>query len=114
MSDYLYCTSCDNEPGLIRIRTSRDDPRQDTLEAKLRRREMGQFTLEWTLPVVDQKLSEAALLKTLRKHRDRKASDRFTCDPMHARGEAIKLTTLRPDPRKTRKLSLIRRMIRAA
>lgn len=114
MSDYLYCISRPRHPGLIEIHTSLDDPRQDSAEALQRRRALGAHTLEWTLPVIDRGLTEAALLKVLKKQRDRREKAMYACDPMAARGEAIKLTTLRPDPRKRPKASLLRRIIRAA
>ena len=107
MSDYLYCISRPEWPGLVEIHTSRDDPRRQSSEAVQRRRGLGEHYVEWTLPVVDRALTEAALLKVLRKHRDRKAKTMFACDPMEARGEAIKLTTLRPDMNKRRKGQLI-------
>lgn len=113
MSDYLFCTSNPDQPGRIQIRTALDDPRLDTLDAKLRRREMGVHTLEWTLPVVDRALSEAALMKAMRPYRDRSDKTSFACNPMTARAEAIRLTTLRPDPRKRPKPGLLRRLARA-
>ena len=114
MSEYLFCITRPENPDRIEICASRDDPREDSFAAKLRRREMGQFTLQWTLPVVDRTLSEAALRKALRSHRDRSDKQAFTCTPMEARGEAVRLTTLRADPRKRRKPSLLRRLLRAA
>lgn len=114
MSEYLFCTSNPRVPGVVNIRTSKYDPREETLEAKLRRRELGSYTLEWTLPVVNRDLSEAALRKALRAHRDRSDKTGFACDPMVARGEAVKLTTLRPDTAKRKKPGLLRRLIRAA
>ena len=56
----------------------------------------------------------AALKKSLRGHRLRGKSLGFRCDPMTARGEAIKLTTLRPGKAKDQKRSLFKRLIRAA
>ncbi len=113
MSEYLYCITRSENPDCIEICASRDDPREDTFAAKMRRREMGQFLLHWTLPVVDMALSEAALRKALLPHRHRKVKHTYSCDPMEARGEAVRLTTLRA--RKTRKKpSLLRRLIRAA
>jgi len=113
MSEYLFCITRPENPDCIEICTSKDDPREDTFAAKLRRREMGQFKLEWTLPVVNKALSEAALRKTLNGHRHRKLRDGFSCTPMEARGQAVRLTTLRPG-RVRKKPSLLRRLIRAA
>jgi hypothetical protein len=113
MSDYLFCTSNPDQPGCIQIRTSLDDPRLDTLDAKLRRREMGIHTLEWTLPVVDRGLSEAALIKVMRPYRSKSDKASFACNPMTARAEAVRLTTLRPDPRNRKKPGLLRRLARA-
>jgi len=113
MSEYLFCITRPNNPECIEICTSIDDPREDSFAAKLRRREMGQFNLEWTLPVVNRSLSEEALRKALKRHRHRKVADAFSCDPMEARGEAVRLTTLRP-AKVRKKPSLLRRLIRAA
>ena len=116
MSEYLFCITRPENRDLIEICSSKDDPRQETLEAKLRRRAMGRFKLEWTLLVVDRELSEAALLKAIRPHRAGKSDDGnqlFSCDPMTARGEAIRLTTLRSNAVR-KKPSLLRRLIRAA
>jgi len=59
MSDYLFCTSNPKTPGVIHIRATKYDPRHETLEVKMRRRELGPHVLEWTLPVVNRDLSEA-------------------------------------------------------
>ncbi len=113
MSEYLFCITRRENSDCIEICASRDDPREDTFAAKLRRREMGQFTLQWTLPVVDRELSEAALRKALRSHRHRKVKGAFSCSPMEARGEAICLTTLR-DRTDKKKAGFLRRLLRAA
>ena len=113
MSEYVFCTSFPHAPGVIHIRTSRYDPREDTLEAKMRRREIGKYTLEWTLPVVNAALSEAALRKALRAHRARADKTGYDCGAMAARGEAVKLTTLRPEKIR-KKAGLLRRLMRAA
>lgn len=114
MSDYLFCVSQARRPGVIRIMSARENPRLETAESRSLRRELGDVVIEWSLPVVDRALSEAALRQALRSCRDRSDKECFACDPMHARGEAVKLTTLREDPRKRRKPSLLRRLIRAA
>ena len=114
MSEYLFCIRRPENPDCIEICTSIDDPRADSFEAKLRRREMGQFSLEWTLPVVNRSLSEAALRKILRSHRHRSQKGAFSCCPMEARGHAVRLTTLRPDEKKRKKPGLLRRLLRAA
>jgi len=65
--------------------------------------------------VVDRTLSGAALRKALAKCRDRREKGMFACDAMEARGEAIRLTTLRPPSGKNRKKSgILRRILRAA
>ena len=114
MSDYLFCTSNPKTPGVIHIRATKYDPRHETLEVKMRRRELGPHVLEWTLPVVNRDLSEAALRSALRSYRDRKDKTAFACDPMIARGEAVKLTTLRPETAGRKRPGLLRRLIRAA
>lgn len=113
MSDYLFCTSNPRQPGLIQLSVSRDDPRIHGSEGMRTRRALGEHTLEWTLPVVDAGLSEGALRKVLHKQRAKGCKVSFACDAMYARGEAVKLTTVRADPRK-RRPSLLRRLIRAA
>lgn len=113
MSEYLFCIKRPENPDCIEICASIDDPREDSYAAMVRRRQMGQFSLEWTLPVVDRKLSEAALRKALRPHRHRSEMGVFSCHPMEARGEAVRLTTLRAG-KVRKKPSLLRRLIRAA
>jgi len=113
MSEYLFCITRSENPGWIEIHASIDDPREDSFAAKLCRREMGHFKLEWTLPVVNRTLSEAALRKALRSHRHRAEKQVFSCSSMEARGEAVRLTTLRPSNVR-KKPSLLRRLIRAA
>ena len=114
MSDYLFCITRNENPDCIEICMSKDDPREDSFAAKLRRREMGQFTLEWTLPVVDGSLSEAALRKVLRRQTHPKVKHGFTCSAMDARGQAVRFTTLRPPAGRRKKLSLWQRFLRAA
>lgn len=114
MSEYLFCVTRRENPDCIEICASIDDPREDSYAAMIRRREMGQFKLEWTLPVVNRALSETALRKALREHRHRKVKNAFSCSPMEARGEAIRLTTLRPGKVRKRKPGLLRRLLRAA
>jgi len=77
MSEYLFCTSDPRTPNVIAIRTSKDDPREDSFTAKVRRRELGSFQLEWTLRVVNRDLSEQALRKALRSYRDRSDKTAF-------------------------------------
>ncbi len=114
MSEYIFCTTDPRAPGVIQIRASKYDPREETLEAKLRRREIGPYKLEWTLPVVNHALSEDALRTVLRPYRDRSDRTAFACGPMIARGEAVKLTTLRPGNVPKKRAGLLRRIIRAA
>jgi len=113
MSEYLFCITRSENPGCIEICTSIEDPREESFSAKMRRREMGHFKLEWTLPVIDRALSEAALRKALKPHRHRTEKQAFSCHPMEARGEAVRLTTLRASKIK-KKPSLLVRLIRAA
>jgi len=80
MSEYLFCITRSENPDSIEIFTALDDPREDSFAAKLRRREMGQFKLQWTLPVVDRALSEAALRKALHPHRDKSNKHAFACN----------------------------------
>jgi len=116
MSDYIFCTSSPRNPGLVQLHASIDDPRLDTHESVQLRRSLGDHVLEWTLPVIDRTLTEAALRKALHPRRDRKARDTYRCDPMAARGEAIKFTTLRPGTtaKNKKRPGLLRRLIRAA
>lgn len=116
MSDFLFCITRPHAPKTIEIHTSINDPRLDNYDALMMRRDLGEHRLEWTLPVIDRALSEAALRKALRPYRVRQDKACFTCAPMEARGEAVKLTTLRADPRtgRGRKLSLWQRIKRAA
>lgn len=100
MSDYIFCVSNPRQPGLIQLHAATDDPRIEASDAMRARRDMGVHTLEWTLPVVDRHLSEAALRKVLRTRQAKGCAVSYECDPMMARGEAIKLTTLRPDDKR--------------
>lgn len=110
MPDYLYCTSSSRAPGTIRIERSRDDPREETHDPALRKRKPSAKQIDWVLRVVDCEESHRALLAVLARHADRAAPGRFHCDPMTARGEAIKLTTLRADTSKKRPRSLFARI----
>jgi hypothetical protein len=114
MAEYLFCISRPDRDGVVEIMTSRDDPRLESAASIMLRRSLGIHAIEWTLPVVSGDLSMAALKKSLRGHRLRGKSLGFRCDPMTARGEAIKLTTLRPGKAKDQKRSLFKRLIRAA
>ncbi len=113
MSEYLFCVTRSENPDCIEIYTSKDDPRNESFAAKVQRREMGQCTLKWTLPVVNGALSEAALRKALKPNRHRKIKGAFSCSSVEARGKAVRLTTLRPGNVR-KKPSLLRRLIRAA
>ena len=114
MSDYLFCISRPNSPGIVEVMTTRDDPRLESASAIQLRRALGAHALEWTLPVVDGGLSIAALGKALRRCRVRGKKGVYRCDPMTARGEAVTLTTLRRKAPGREKPGLLRRLLRAA
>lgn len=114
MSDYLYCVSNPDRPDLIKIMSGRDDPRIDSRNPYRTQRKVGHYDLEWTLRVVNRTLSEAALNHALRRYRDRSFKGFYACDPMTARGEAVALTTIRPNDPRARKFmrrSLLGRLL---
>lgn len=111
MPDYLYCTSNHRTPGVIRIARSHDDPRLETHDPALRHKKPCAASIDWVLRVVDCGASERALRNALRRHADPNERGAFRCDPMTARGAAIKLTTLRAgDEKKKRPRSLLKRL----
>lgn len=100
MPDYLYCTSNRRSPGLIQIQRSHDDPRLETHDLAKRLRGGEPADIQWVLRVVDCGVAERALRGALKRHADPRHPGNYRCDPMAARGEAIKFTTLRADPKK--------------
>lgn len=97
MSEFITCLSDPTRPGQIELIASRDDPRLERGEGFAMIRERGWPTIEWTLPVVDCTRTMQALAKELRHKRVGRSAS-YNCHPMHARGKAITLTTLRPAP----------------
>lgn len=110
MSEYLYCQTSPAMPGLIQIGRCDTDPRT---RHDAPRDEPGYRAVDyaWVLRVRDAKAAEAALRRVLHPRREEKWLGSFRCDPMDARGEAIRFVTLRsgdPEtaPAKTKPINL--------
>lgn len=102
MSDYVYCLQSADRPGLIRVASSREDPRNLPRKSRERLR-IGVHRLElaWSVRVVDGAAAEAAVKSALVGYAHDTENGFFHCDPMTARAEAVRVTTLRSTCSKT-------------
>lgn len=95
MSEYLYCQTSASMPGLIHIGAADRDPRCKHVGWASVSPFPEPPVFAWVLKVSDSQAAQAALLEVLRPYRAENMLGFYRCDPMEARGEAIRFVALR-------------------
>ena len=95
MAGYIYCLTNTSIPGLVKIGKTKSDPKVRAAQLSANSGVPTQFDIAWSMPAGDADAAEAALHKSLVKHRVNDRREFFGCTPKKALAAAKKLPEFR-------------------